>query len=59
MESPVLISAIEKMASAGERAGFTVDQMLRILNAGFSVEELVGLIEFRLRKQNISKTLSV
>ena len=51
MENPALVSAIGKLAMAGEKAGFTVEQMIRILNNGFSVEELVELIESRLQKQ--------
>jgi hypothetical protein len=38
MKHPILARAIEKLAVAGERAGFTVEQMIQILNAGVSVE---------------------
>ena len=38
MEHPVLARAIEKFAAAGEKAGFTVEQMIQILNAGVGVE---------------------
>jgi len=42
MENPALFSAISKLAIAGETAGFTVEQMIRILNNGFRVEKLVS-----------------
>lgn len=53
MESP-LYSAICKLAIAGERAGFTVEQMIGLLNAGLPVERLVDMIEERLSPQNYS-----
>jgi hypothetical protein len=34
-----------KLAVAGERAGFTVEQMIRLLNAGLTVECLLDIIE--------------
>lgn len=46
--------AVGKLAIAGERAGFTLEQMIRILNAGFTVEDLLDLIESRLQEQGIS-----
>jgi hypothetical protein len=33
---------------AGERAGFTIEQMIELLNTGASVETLLTLIEWRL-----------
>jgi hypothetical protein len=45
MPQAVLLRAIEKLASAGERAGISVEDMIRILQAGVSVEALVDLIE--------------
>jgi len=53
METPALLSGVSKLAIAGERAGFTIDQMIRILNTGCSVEELVDLIEYCLQKQSV------
>lgn len=44
MERPHLISAIHKLAIAGEQAGFSVEQMIKMLNNGLSVEELIALI---------------
>jgi len=51
MDDPTLISAIDKLAIAGERAGFTTEQLIRLLNAGLSVEDLVQLITNRLCAQ--------
>jgi len=48
VENPALLTGIEKLAVAGERAGFTVEQMIRILNAGVSVDTLLRLIAERL-----------
>ena len=45
MQQPVLTRAVEKLAHAGEQAGFTVEDMMRLLNAGLSVETLLDLIE--------------
>ena len=49
--NPAFISAITKLAGVGQRAGFSVEQMIRILNTGFTVEELLELVESRLQKQ--------
>ena len=48
MENPVLLEAIRRLAAAGERAGFTVDEMIHLLKAGVSIETLLGMIETRL-----------
>jgi hypothetical protein len=45
MERPLLVRAVEKLARAGEQAGLSVEDMIRILNAGVSVECLLDLIE--------------
>jgi hypothetical protein len=52
MERPVLRRAVEKLAQAGEQAGLSVEEMIRILNAGVSVESLVALVEGRLEGEN-------
>jgi hypothetical protein len=49
--NPHLVSALTKLADIGQRAGFSVEEMICILNSGFTVEELLGLIESRLDKQ--------
>jgi hypothetical protein len=43
-----LYSGICKLAIAGERAGFTVEQMIGLLNAALTVECLLDIIEERL-----------
>jgi hypothetical protein len=47
MQQPVLARAVEDLARAGEKAGLSVEEMIRILNAGVTVESLVDLIERR------------
>jgi len=48
MESPSLVLAISKLATAGEQAGFTLEQMIELLDCGLSVETLLDLICWRL-----------
>ena len=48
MENPVLLEAIRRLAAAGQRAGFSVDQMIHLLKGGVSIETLLGMIETRL-----------
>ena len=43
-----LSSAIEKLARAGEQAGFSVEEMIEMLNAGVSIGALLDLISFSL-----------
>jgi hypothetical protein len=50
MEKATLVSSIAKLAMAGEQAGFTVEQMIQLLNAGLGVESLVDLIAWRLEQ---------
>ena len=49
MQQPVLTRAVEKLARAGEQAGFCVEDLIRILNAGVSVECLLYIIETNLQ----------
>lgn len=44
----VLVRAVEKLARAGEGAGFTVEEMIELLSSGVSVEMLLDLICTRL-----------
>ncbi len=44
MEQSVLTRAVEKLVSAGERAGMSMEDMIRVLQAGVSVETLLDLI---------------
>jgi len=48
VEQPVIMTAIEKLVRAGEQAGFSVEQMIQLLQMGASVETLLSLIELRL-----------
>jgi len=48
MENPSLIIAISKLAVAGEQAGFSLEQMIELLDAGLSVETLLELITWQL-----------
>jgi len=48
MESPSSVLAISKLAVAGEQAGFTLEQMIELLNEGLSVTTLLDLIACRL-----------
>ena len=45
MDQPVLVRAVGKLAQAGEQAGLSVEDMIRILNADVSLETLLDLIE--------------
>jgi hypothetical protein len=48
MENPSLVLAISKLAAAGEKAGFTLEQMIELLDRGLEVETLLDLICMRL-----------
>ena len=48
MDRPSLITAIGKLAIAGEQAGFSVEQMISFLDDGLSIEDLLDLISWRL-----------
>lgn len=48
MENPSLVLAISKLAVAGEQAGFTLEQMIEMLDDGLSVATLLELIAWRL-----------
>ena len=47
MERPSLVIAISKLAAAGERAGFSVEEMIQLLDSGLTVESLLDLIAWR------------
>ena len=42
------VSAIRKLAVAGERAGFSLEQMIQLLDSGMIVMALLDLINWRL-----------
>jgi hypothetical protein len=46
--SRYLSSAIEKLVRAGEQAGFSVEEMIEMLNAGVSVGALLDMISYSL-----------
>jgi hypothetical protein len=49
MDNPSLVLAISKLAAAGEQAGFTLEQMIDLLDHGLEVETLLELICRRLQ----------
>ena len=58
MENPSLVLAISKLAAAGEQAGFTLEQMIDLLDAGLEVETLLDLICMRLCGGSSASTLN-
>jgi hypothetical protein len=46
---PSTAQAVYKLTIAGEQAGFSVEEMIQMLNAGVTVGTLLQLIEWRLR----------
>lgn len=51
MDRPLLISAINKLATAGTQAGLSVEQMIQLLDDGLSVESLIDLIAWSLERR--------
>ena len=43
-----LSSTIERLARAGEQAGFSVEEMIEMLNAGVSIGALLDMISYSL-----------
>lgn len=54
MEDELKVAAIYKLALAGERAGYSVDEMIEMLRDGLSVENLLYLIERQLRLKDMT-----
>jgi hypothetical protein len=48
MEPPSLVVAISKLAAAGQQAGFTLEEMIELLDGGLGVETRLVLIAWRL-----------
>ena len=48
MQRPSLLTAVSKLALDGERAGFTVEQLIELLEAGIPVASLLELVRWRL-----------
>ena len=55
MEQRSMFRIIEKLAIAGERAGFSVAEMIQLLNNGLSVETLLQLIAQRLEADGLAQ----
>jgi len=53
-----MVHTLYKLAIAGEQAGFSLEQMFEMLNAGITVECLLHLIEWRLGEVAPSPTRS-
>jgi len=56
MSTPSLPASVCELAVAGEQAGFTVEQMIWMLNAGVTIEGLLRVIEWRLDSQHTPRT---
>jgi hypothetical protein len=48
----LLLTAINRLAMAGELAGFSVEHMIALLNGGTTVETLLDLIDQQLAAQD-------
>ena len=46
-----LLTALSKLVVAGEQAGFSVDELIRLLNAGIGMEDILNLIALRLERR--------
>ena len=47
-EHPNLRDSVEKLAMVGQQAGFTVQQMIDLLNSGVTVDTLLDLFVWRI-----------
>jgi len=50
MAASSIAASIFKLAVAGEQAGFTLEQMIELLNAGLTVKSLLRMIEQKLAR---------
>jgi len=48
VENPLVLGAVGKLLDAGEKAGFSADEMIRLLNSSLGTENLLELISRRL-----------
>jgi hypothetical protein len=55
---PSIVASFYKLAIAGEQAGFSLEVMISLLNAGLTVEGLLDLIERRLADAEPAKPSS-
>jgi hypothetical protein len=51
-----LLSTIEKLARAGEQAGFSVEEMIEMLNAGIGIGALLDMISYSLSHEALEFT---
>ena len=58
MKRASLVAAVSKLAVAGEQAGFSLEHMIQLLNAGLSVETLIELIAWRFEGKNEPRPLA-
>ena len=47
-EQAHFLKTVGKLASVGEQAGFSIEEMIEMLNSGMSVADLLDLITCRL-----------
>jgi hypothetical protein len=52
MENKKLLNGISKLAMIAERAGFSVEHLIQLLNYGLTEETLIDLISWRLERPN-------
>jgi hypothetical protein len=52
------IAPIQRLTQAGEQAGFTIEEMIHLLEAGLPVESLIDVIGARLNCTEASLTNS-
>ena len=57
-QNQVLVHAVRKLALAGEQAGFSVEEMIEILNTGVSIDVLLDMICCRLQVQLAQTSIS-
>ena len=55
-QNEILIGAIRRLALAGERTGFTVEELIELLNTDVSIDTLLNLICFRLEVSDYRST---
>lgn len=51
MSKPSVAATVYKLALAGEQAGFSLEEMIELLESGVEVPTLLRLIELRLNSQ--------
>ena len=59
MENQSRVNAIRKLAVVGEQAGFSLEQMIELLNSGMDVVALLDVITWRLEVPQGSSAQSV